>query len=46
MLSPFRGLVFQECENQLLFAQAVGAVDFVGDGHLYQFGDVEVLEVG
>ena len=40
------GAVLEQREYQFLLAQAVGAIDFVLDGHLHQFGDVEVFKVG
>ena len=42
----FFGLISQQRENQVLLAHSVGVLDFVGDRHLHQFGDVEVFQVG
>ena len=42
----FLGLVLQQREDQILFAQAVCVLEFVGNGHLHEFGDVEVFEIG
>ncbi len=39
-------LVFEEGKNQFLLAQAIGALYFIGDGHVHQFGDMEVFKFG
>jgi hypothetical protein len=43
---PLLGLVLEQREDQLLLAQAVGAVDLVLDGHLEELADVEILQIG
>jgi hypothetical protein len=41
----FLGAVLEKGEDQFLLAQAVGAVDLAGDGHVEQLADVESLEL-
>ena len=43
---PLARLVLEEREDQLLLAHAIGAVDFVLDGHVDEFADVQILQVG
>ena len=42
----FLGLVLEQGEDQFLLAQAVGAFDLVGIGHLEKLADVEGFELG
>jgi hypothetical protein len=41
----FLGAVLEQRKDQFLLAQAVGAFDFVGNGHFEQLADVERLEL-